>query len=81
MWIVAGLSAVAVVSAEIFPTVILYWLSKTLGSFWPAFWGNSLFPPCLIDASTTLPVSSVYLIGISKSSFAYTYTSFLPSIE
>ena len=72
MWIVAGFSAVAVVSAEIFPTVILYWLSKTLGSFWPAFWGNSLFPPCLIDASTTLPVSSVYLIGISKSSFAYT---------
>ena len=71
MWIVAGFSAVAVVTFVISLNVIPNSLSITLGSA-PALADKGLLPPCLIVANLTSPLSSVYLIGISKSSFAYT---------
>ena len=68
---IAGFSAVAGVSVEICSTVVLYWLSKTSGldGFLA---GDSWFPPRLIVADATFPLSSLNLIGISKSSLAYT---------
>ena len=68
---IAGFSAVAGVSVEIFSTVVLYSLSKTSGLD-ASLAGESWFPPRLIVADAIFPESSVNLTGISKSSFAYT---------
>ena len=77
---IAGFSAVAGVSAEIFSSVISNSLFKRLGlSSFITF--NGWFPPPLTTAEAIFPESSVYLISILTSSFAYTYTSFLPSTE
>ena len=72
-WIftIAGFSAVATVSVEIFSTVVLNSLFNTFG-FDASLTGDSLFPPRKTFADAIFPESSVNLIGISKSSFAYT---------
>ena len=73
-------SAVAGVSVEIFSTTVSYSLSNIFG-FDASLAGDTLFPPRTISADAIFPESSVNLIGISKSSFEYTNTSFLPSTE
>ena len=57
-----------------------YSLSNIFG-FDASLAGDTLFPPRTISADAIFPESSVNLIGISKSSFEYTNTSFLPSTE
>ena len=68
---IAGVSAVATVSVEIFSTVVLNSLFKIFG-FNASLGGCSTFPPRVIVADATFPLSSLNLIGISKSSLAYT---------